>query len=368
MQQDYYELLGVARDANQETIKKAFRKLALQYHPDKNPGNKEAEEKFKAIATAYEILSDPQKRSQYDQFGHAGVNGGQGFRGFGDMEDIFSHFSDIFGDFFSGGARSGSQRKRHGPKRGSHLRYVCEVTLSEVIHGAEKEIQFSSEEGCKECHGSGSSKGSAPEICRTCGGSGQVIKSQGFFSVATTCHACGGEGQRIKDPCPKCRGRGRVAIQRKLKVTIPPGVNTGVQLRISGEGESGYLGGPSGDLFVEIYVKEDPRFRRDENHLVGRVRITYLQALLGAEIEVDTIGGKERLSIPQGTQPNALITLKGKGIPLLRGRGRGDLIYHIEVEIPTRLNKEEEGLLRKIAELRGESVVSERSGFFGRKN
>lgn len=369
--QDYYEILGVQRNADQETIKKAFRKMALQYHPDKNPGDKQAEEKFKQAAAAYEVLSDEKKRAQYDRFGHAGVNGGQGFggAGFTDMNDIFSHFSDIFGDFFGGGGpQRGRQQRRHdAPRRGADLRYMCDLSLEEVIRGIEKEVEFDSEEGCAECQGSGAEKGSQREVCPTCGGSGQVVRSQGFFSVATTCGSCGGQGRVNRNPCKKCRGSGRAKSHRKIKVTVPAGVHTGVQLRVANEGEGGYFGGPHGDLFVEIRVRDDRRFERDGDNLIGQVKISYLQAILGAEIEVPTVTGREKLSIPKGVQPGAVVALKGHGIPHLRGNGRGDLLYHVEVEIPTKLGREEEDFLRQIAQLKGEAVTSSKSSFFGLK-
>ncbi len=370
MQQDYYEILGVQRNADQETIKKAFRKLAIQFHPDKNPGNKEAEEKFKSAAEAYEILSDAEKRAQYDRFGHAGVRGGaQGFQGFGDMNDIFSHFSDIFGDFFGagGGPRRQQGRRSDGPRRGADLRYICELSLVDALRGVDKEIEFDSEESCDGCHGTGAEKGSQPEICPTCGGTGQVVRSQGFFSVATTCNGCRGQGRVNRNPCTVCRGQGRKKVHRRIQVTVPAGVDSGVQLRVGKEGEGGYRGGPNGDLFVEIHVKEDPNFERKGSDLIGHVRLSYLQALLGAEVDVHTLLGREKLIIPQGTQPQSILTLKGHGIPHLRSSSKGDMHFVVEVEFPRKLQRDEEELLRKIAESKGEIVTEEKSGFFGRK-
>ena len=243
---DFYEVLGVDRAADADTIKKAYRKLAMQFHPDKNPGNNEAVEKFKEAAAAYEVLGNPEKKAKYDRFGHSAFGGGAGGAGFQNADDIFSAFSDIFGDFF-GGSRG---RSRDGSSRGSDLRYVTEISLKEVLSGVEKDISFEAEENCKKCSGTGAEKGSGIETCRTCGGQGQVISRQGFFSVATTCPACGGRGQTIKDPCTDCRGSGRKASKRKIRVNIPPGVDNGTQLRVSGEGEGGHKNGPPGDLYV----------------------------------------------------------------------------------------------------------------------
>jgi len=371
-QQDYYEILGVARDADAETIKKAYRKLAMQFHPDKNPGNKEAEEKFKAAAAAYEVLSNAEKRAKYDRFGHAAFQGGGGARGFHDVDDIFASFGDIFGDFFGGGmgggmggARARRGGRSTGPARGSDLRYITEITLKEVVSGLEKDIEFDTEESCQECNGSGAKKGSQPENCRMCGGAGQVVTSQGFFSVATTCPSCRGSGQTIKNPCTGCSGKGRKSAHRKIRVSIPAGVDNGTQLRVTGEGEGGYRGGSPGDLYVEIRVADDDRFERHGLDLLGQAQVSYLQALLGAEIEVETVDGKQNLSVPAGTGNGARLRLERQGIPSLRGGQRGHIFYEIEVEIPQKLKKEEEKLLREIAKLRGESVAGPKKGFFG---
>ncbi len=297
MERDFYEILGVGRDATPDTIKKAYRKLAMKYHPDKNPGNKEAEDKFKEAARAYEVLSDSEKRARYDRFGHGGVNGmgGPGGSGFHDVGDIFEAFGDIFGDFFGGGARGRTRGGGTRARRGHDLRYFMEVSLEEVLTRAKKEIEFQAEAPCDRCEGHGSEPGSRPETCGTCHGSGQVVRSQGFFSMATTCPSCQGQGVVIKNPCKKCQGRGVTQVKRKLLVNVPAGVTTGVQLRLGGEGEPGLRGGPAGDLYVEIKVKEDRRFERQQEHLVTQLEISYLQALLGATVEVQTLKGPQKL-------------------------------------------------------------------------
>lgn len=371
-QRDFYEILGVAREADADTIKKAYRKLAMQFHPDKNPGNKEAEEKFKEAAAAYEVLSDADKRAKYDRFGHQAFQQGGGFGGggFSNADDIFSHFGDIFGDIFGMGGQQSRSQGRHSqrPQKGSDLRYVTELSLKEVIEGVEKTIEFDTEESCDSCQGSGAAKGTAAETCSTCGGQGQVVRSQGFFSVATTCPTCHGQGKVVKDPCKQCRGTGRKKQHRKIQVTIPPGVDNGTRLRVSGEGEGGYRGGPSGDLYVEVRVAQDQRFEREETTLYGQLEIDYLQALLGAEIQVETVTGHRVLEIPKGTKVGDQLKLSAEGVPSLRSGRRGDLIYEIHVQFPSKLSKEEEKLLREIAELRSVSVCQHGiSGFFSKK-
>lgn len=356
---DYYEVLGVVKTADADSIKKAYRKMAMQFHPDKNPGNKEAEEKFKEAASAYEILSDPQKRAQYDRFGHQAF--GQG-AGFADAEDIFSHFSDIFGDFFGGGGR---QQSRNPVRRGADLRYVTEISLKEVIEGVEREIEFETEGNCTSCNGTRAEKGTQPITCNTCGGRGQVVRQQGFFQMAATCPQCQGEGTLVQSPCKACKGRGRQKQPRKIRLTIPPGVDTGTRLRVSGEGEGGYRGGPPGDLFVEVAVKEDVRFQRDEEDLFGEIEVDYLQAVLGAELDVDTVTGKKKLVIPRGTTAGDRLKMSGEGVPSLRGSRRGDLYYQMNVAFPKSITKEEDALLRQIAEKRGVPVAGESSGILG---
>ena len=360
---DCYEILGVEKSADGDTIKKAYRKLAIQFHPDKNPGNQEAEEKFKEAASAYEILSDPDKRAKYDRFGHEAFRGGGG--GFSDMEDIFSHFGDIFGDFFGGGRQS--QARRNHPRRGSDLRYLTEISLKEVIEGVERDIEFDTEETCKECKGTGAEKGSKAETCTTCGGHGQVRVSQGFFQMQTTCPTCHGQGAIVKNHCKPCKGTGRQKQHRKIRMTVPPGVDTGTRLRVSGEGEGGYLGGPAGDLFIEIRVKEDRRFEREGEHLYTQTDVPYLQLLLGGEVEVETVTGTKSMSIPRGTQVGETIKLKEEGVPSLRGSRRGDLHVQIGVEFPKKLSKKEEELLTQLAEAQGVQVTGCKPGFFKKK-
>ncbi len=351
MNRDFYEILGVAREADGDTIKKAYRKMAMQFHPDKNPDNKEAEETFKECARAYEVLSDPNKRSAYDRFGHKGVDGmGGGGPHFQDVGDIFAAFGDIFGDLF--GQQGGrQQRSRTGPARGSDLRYVMEIDLKEVITGVERPITFDTDDSCQECEGSGAEKGSEVESCATCGGRGQVVRNQGFFSMATTCPKCRGQGVTIKSPCKKCRGAGRVPVNRKILVKVPAGVDSGTQLRMTGEGETGGRGGPPGDLYIDLRVKPDPRFERDGAQLYAELEISYLLAILGGEVEVVTLRGPKKLTIPKGSQYGAQVKLAGEGLPSLRGSRVGDLIYLLKVIFPKKLSKEEEKLLRQINDL-----------------
>ncbi|MEZ0391147.1 MAG: molecular chaperone DnaJ [Pseudobdellovibrionaceae bacterium] len=365
---DFYEVLGVERSADQDTIKKAYRKLAMQFHPDKNPGNKEAEDRFKEAASAYEVLGDPDKRAKYDRFGHAAFQQGGG-RGFSDVDDIFSSFGDIFGDFFGGmgGNSSRSGRSRTQARRGSDLRYLTEVTLAEVVSGVERDIEFDTEETCESCKGSGAERGSKPETCATCGGHGQVRVSQGFFQMATTCPTCQGQGTVVKNPCKQCRGSGRQKQHRKIKITIPPGVDTGTRLRVSGEGEGGYLSGPSGDLYVEIRVAEDERFERDGENLYRKFEVPYLQLLLGGEIELETVTGKALLEVPKGTQVGETLKLSGEGVPSLRSGRRGDLYVHIGVQFPQKLSKKEEELLKELADMQGVQVGCSSPGFFKKK-
>ncbi|MGE0633544.1 MAG: molecular chaperone DnaJ [Pseudobdellovibrionaceae bacterium] len=363
---DYYEVLGVDRNADQDTIKKAYRKLAMQFHPDKNPGNKEAEDKFKEAAAAYEVLGDPEKRAKYDRFGHAAFSQGGRGQGFQDVEDIFASFGDIFGDFFGMG-RSESSRSR-GPRKGADLRYLTEISLKEVIEGVEREIEFDTEVHCAECTGTGAEKGSKPETCKTCQGSGQVVRSQGFFSVASPCPQCHGSGQKISKPCKTCKGKGRASQHKKIRLTIPAGVDTGTRLRVAAEGEGGYLGGPPGDLYVEVRVREDARFVRRGDDLITEVSVSYLQAILGADMEVSTVNGKGNLEVPRGAQVGDAIKLSGHGIPSLRSGKRGDLYFQLGVEFPVKISKDEEDLLRKLAEIKGIKVKpTESGGIFGRK-
>lgn len=366
-QRDYYEILGVARDADQDSIKKAYRRLAMQFHPDRNPGSSEAEEKFKEAAAAYEILSDAQKRAQYDRFGHQAFSGGRGGPQFQNAEDIFASFGDIFSDFFGGGMGRSQERRSSGPRRGSDLRYIAEIDLEDVLNGLEKDIEFDTEQSCDSCHGTGAEKGSAIETCGTCHGTGQVVARQGFFTMATTCPTCHGEGKIIKNKCKSCHGEGRMKAHRKIRVNIPPGVDSGTRLRVSSEGEGGYRGGPTGDLYVEIRVRDHDIFEREGENLYSKVQISYLQALLGADIDVPVLGGKEKLSVSACTQPGHVLTLKGHGLPSLRGSRRGDIYFETVVEFPSKLKDDERELLLQIAEKKGISVKTDKSGFWGRK-
>ncbi len=363
---DYYEVLGVDRSSDPDVIKKAYRKKAMKFHPDKNPDDPSAEEKFKEAAEAYSVLSDPSKKQQYDQFGHAGVNGGfGGSGGFQDASDIFNNFSDIFGDFFggAGGGRSRG-RSRTGPQRGSDLRYFMDVSFKDSYLGAEKEIEFESETSCSPCKGTGAKPGSSPISCLNCGGSGQVVRQQGFFSMATTCGRCKGTGQVISDPCHSCAGAGREEKKRKLKVTIPAGVESGTQLRLSGEGDGGLRGGPSGDLYVAIRLNRHKDFRREGLNLIGKVKISYLQAILGAEIMVKTLEGEEELKIPHGTQPKDILRVRKRGFKSLSSETHGDLHWEVDIEFPTKLDKKDEELLREIAQRGKVEVADSKKGWF----
>lgn len=366
MKRDFYEILGVARTADGDTIKKAYRKLAMQFHPDKNPDNKEAEDKFKECARAYEVLSNAEMRARYDRFGHQGVDGPQGGgHQFHDVGDIFEAFGDIFGDFFGG--QGGGRQRRHpnGPRRGNDLRYVLEIELKDVIDGIQKPIEFESEDSCKTCEGSGAEAGSKSETCPGCGGRGQVVRSQGFFSMASTCGQCRGTGQIIKNPCKKCRGQGRVMVARKLLIDVPAGVDNGTQLRLNNEGEAGGKGGPPGDLYVELRVKPHPRFERDGADLYVELEINYIQAILGGETTIETLRGDKKVTIPKGCQYGQQIKLQGEGLPSLRGSRVGDLTCVVKVFIPKKLTKDEEKLLKEIATLKGQSPGKDKGSFFG---
>ncbi len=364
MPNNYYETLGVAKDADQDAVKKAYRKLAMQFHPDKNPGDKVSEEKFKDAAAAYEVLGNSEKRAKYDRFGHAAFQQQGGGQGFQDVDDIFSSFGDVFGDLFGGGRQRGRGRDSNGPRRGADLRYICEIELKDVITGTERDVEFQTEESCKDCSGSGAAKGSTSDTCPMCRGAGQVVSSQGFFSVAQTCPTCQGGGKIIKNPCTSCRGKGRSKVSRKIRVTIPAGVDSGTQLRVSNEGEGGHRNGPPGDLYVELRVKPDERFERHGVDLLSEVQISYIQALLGGDVEVNTFEGKETISVPHGTATGDRLRLEKRGVPSLRGSGRGSLYYQVVVEFPKKLAKEEEKLLREIAKIRGEDVPTSKKGLF----
>ena len=369
---DYYEVLGVSRNADESDIKKAYRKLAKQYHPDLNPGDKEAEAKFKEISEAYEVLSDPQKRARYDQFGHAGVdpNGfGSAGAGFGGFD--FGGFSDIFETFesFFGGTGFGrSSRSRTGPQKGADLKYSVEITFEEAAFGVEKEITMSRHENCPKCGGSGSKPGTSPTTCKRCGGTGQIqhrhATAFGQFIDVRMCDACHGEGKIITDPCPECKGMGKVRKTFRKKINIPAGIDDGQIITNRGDGEPGVRGGPPGDLFITVNVKPHPIFRRQGYDVVCEIPITFVQAALGAELEVPTLDGKVRYNIPEGTQTGTIFRLKNKGIPYLRGNGRGDQYVKVEIEVPKKLNEKQKDLLRQFAELSGDEGYEQRKGFF----
>jgi molecular chaperone DnaJ len=353
---DYYDVLGVSRGASDEELKKAYRRLAIQYHPDRNPGDKQAEERFKEINEAYQILSDSQRRAQYDRYGHAafqGPQGGGGFGGFDFTQGFEEVFSDIFGDFFG----TGRGRSRSRTRRGDDLRYDLEVEFQEAARGIDKVIKFQRLATCDGCEGSGARGGrDGVRTCPNCHGTGQVRTQQGFFSIATTCGQCRGEGTIIADPCQKCQGQGRIRKPQSISVRIPPGVDNGSRLKLRGEGEAGLGGGPPGDLYVVIHVREHPLFVRQDNDVVIEVPVSFPQAALGTEIEVPTLEGKVKLRIPAGTQSGKVFRLKGKGIVDLHGYGHGDQLVKIVVETPRRLTPRQRELLEEFAKLSGEDI------------
>ena len=352
---DYYEVLGVPRTAEDADIKSAYRKLALQYHPDRNPGDKTAEERFKEAAEAYSVLADPEKRSRYDRFGHAGVGGASG-GGAGVDPTIFNDFGDILGglgDLFG----FGTAGRRGGGRRGRDLRYDLEIPFDEAANGAETTLQIPREEPCDTCGGSGSAPGSTPQRCAHCHGNGQIRIQQGFFTVARTCHHCGGIGRVISKPCQECRGNGRVSRERKLTVKIPPGIATAQRLRLPGEGEFGGRGAPPGDLYVVIHVREHPFFRRDGDDLLCEVPVTWPTLVLGGEIDVPTLDDRATINVPKGTQADARFRLRGKGMPNVGGRGRGDLYVRVKVAVPRRLSREQKELIENLDETMPERVL-----------
>jgi molecular chaperone DnaJ len=372
---DYYEILSVGKTADGDTIKKSYRKIAMQYHPDRNPGDQAAEEKFKEAAEAYEVLSNAEKRAQYDRFGHqafqqGGRGGFGGGAGFHDMNDIFSQFGDIFGDIFGGGGAGfggptgRSSRSRTASRKGSDLRYLTEIELVDVIQGKEQQIEFETDANCDDCNGSGASKGSSAVTCKVCGGSGQVVRQQGFFTMATTCHQCQGAGEVIEKPCVTCRGQGRQRVKRKIKVSIPAGVDNGTRLRVANEGEGGYRGGSNGDLFVEIRVKDHDVFEREGDHLFANLDVSYLQFLLGGELVTEGLDGDIDVEVPRGSKPGDRLKISGRGLPSLRGSRRGDLYYTLNVEFPKKLSEDEEKIIRQLAELNQTKVSSKKKGLF----
>jgi len=358
---DYYEILGVQRGAGEADLKKAYRKLALEYHPDRNPDDPDAEDRFKEISEAYAVLADPEKRRTYDRFGHAGLGGAGGAPDFGDLGNFSDLFNDLFGDVFGMGRRGG--RAGRG-QRGADLRYNLEIELLDVLEGMEATLRIPKMRGCETCSGSGARPGTRPETCSTCRGTGQMVFQQGFFRVARPCDACGGSGETIRDHCRDCRGTGRVEGEQTIQVKVPAGVEDGSRLRLAGEGEAGLNGGPPGDLYVVIRVRPHTLFERDGTDLHCEVPVSFVQASLGAEIEVPTLEGKVKMTIPEGTQSGKVLRLRGKGVPPLRPRSdpsqldrlRGDLYVRIFVEVPTKLNQRQRQLLEEFAAESGDEV------------
>jgi len=348
---DYYDIMGVSRDASEQDIKSAYRKLALKYHPDRNPGDKEAEDHFKEAAEAYSVLSDDQKRGQYDRFGHAGVAGASGGPGGGGFDPtVFSDFSDILGDLFGfGDASGGGRRGGRSANRGSDLRYDLELTFEEAAFGKQTRIKVPRHQTCEECSGNGVSDGSGPTTCPTCNGYGQVRYQQGFFSITRTCSECQGSGSFIKNPCKRCHGDGRVVNEKTLEIKIPAGVDTGSRLRVSGEGDAGTRGGVPGDLYVLLHVGDHDFFERREDDLFCHIPISFSQAALGTEINVQTLEDEEVLKIPAGTQPDSVFRIRNAGVRRAGGRGRGDLYVNVNVEIPKKLSKEQRAIISQLA-------------------
>jgi molecular chaperone DnaJ len=368
---DYYEILGVSKTVDQEELKKAYRKLAVKYHPDKNQGDSTAEAKFKEVSEAYEVLSDAGKRARYDQYGHAAANMGGGFSGGGvDLEEALRTFmgefgggGSIFDEFFGGSRRRGGQRSEG--QDGASLRYDLEISFEESIQGSKKEIELQKLSACETCTGSGSSEGAKRSTCGTCGGSGVVVgHNQGFFSISRTCSRCSGAGSLISNPCKACNGQGRKQKHKKINLTIPGGVSDGVQLRMNGEGEDGLRGGHPGDLYIVIHVKKHPFFERDGDDILCSVPISFAMATLGGEVLVPTIDGKVKLKIPEGTQTGKIFRLKGKGAPNMRGYAHGDQRVTVMLETPTRLSKKGRELLVEFAQETGVEVTTHKSNFF----
>lgn len=361
---DYYEILGVSKGASDQELKKAYRRIAMKFHPDRNPGDKEAEDKFKEASEAYEVLSDKSKRSAYDQFGHAGVDGaggmGGGAGGFGNFSDIFG---DVFGDIFGGGARG-------GPRKGADLRYTLELNLEDAVRGTSVKIKIPTLVACKTCDGSGAKAGTKPTTCGTCGGHGQVRMQQGFFSVQQTCPTCRGKGKTISDPCKDCSGHGLVEETKTLNVKVPPGVDTGDRIRLAGEGEAGADGGPSGDLYVQVAVKEHEIFHREGKDLYCEVPIGMIDACLGGELEVPTLDGRVKLKVPEGTQTGKLFRMRGKGVVPVRGGPAGDLLCRVIVETPVNLTSRQKELLQELRDgMAGTKHSPKQSSWFeGMKN
>jgi len=371
---DYYEVLGVRKDAAFDEIKRSYRKLAIQCHPDKHQGDKAAEEKFKEISEAYEILSDSDKKAAYDRFGHEGLKGAFGGSGFGwqnfshaeDISDLFSNIGNIFGGSgFDELFGFGRQRKQSTPRRGRDIEYELKVEFIEAVLGAEKNIEISRYDTCAACKGSGAKSGTKDTVCPTCNGRGQTSASNGFFSISRTCTACGGSGRVIKNPCRKCNGSGKVKEARKINVKIPAGVDTGMRLRVTGVGDAGEKGGPRGDLYVAIHVREHELFRRHTNDIYCDAKVNFTQVVFGTELDVPTVNGNIKMKIPPGTPSGKVFRLKGKGVPnLMSGLGRGDQLVRLSVDVPKRLTEEQKKLLKEFERTLGEKATSK--GFFNR--
>ena len=366
---DYYEVLGISKGASEDEIKKAYKKMARKYHPDLNPDNKEAEEKFKEVNEAYEVLSDPNKKARYDQYGHAGVDpnfgaGGAGFDGSFDFGDL----GDIFGNFFGGGFGGGRRTNPNAPQRGESIRLSLTISFEEAAFGCEKEVTVERMEQCGTCGGSGCAAGTTPEVCPDCHGSGQVqVRRQtpmGVFATSSPCGRCGGKGKIIHQPCPDCRGTGAVRKRKTIKASIPAGIDNGQTISIRGQGHAGKNGGPAGDLLITITVRPHELFRREGTSVLCEAPITFAQAVLGAELEIPTIDGKVKYDLPEGTQSGTTFRLKGKGIPSINGRGRGDQYVTVYIETPRNLNKEQKEALKKFAETMGDNNYEERRKFF----
>lgn len=355
IQRDYYEVLSVERTASGEEIKKAYRKLAMQYHPDRNPGDAEAEAKFKEAAEAYDILRDEEKRARYDRFGHAGVNGQGGFQS---SEDIFSHFGDIFGDLFGFSMGGGARGRRNRPQQGADLRYNLGISFRQAAKGDNIVIKIPRNVTCTECKGTRAAPGTSPESCRTCGGVGQVRHNQGFFQLSVPCPTCHGSGETISSPCPRCKGRGQIHEVRELSVRIPAGVDTGNRLRVRGEGEGGLNGGPNGDLYVVVQVENDDTFTREGQNLLISREVSFVQAALGDKIKVPTLDEDITVDVPKGTQSGEVFRIAGKGLPYPGRQNSGDLLVEIKVWTPTRLNARQEELLREFAEIDEKKTLS----------
>ena len=368
---DYYEVLGISKGASEDEIKKAYKKLARKYHPDMNPGDAEAEEKFKEVNEANEVLSDPAKKARYDQFGFAGVDPsyGAGGTGWGDGAGgfDFGDLGDIFGSFFGGGFGGGQQR-RNGPQRGESIRMSVSVSFTEAAFGCEKDVTLDRSEQCPTCKGNGCAEGTTPEVCPDCHGSGTVqVRRQtpmGVFATTTTCPKCSGQGKIIHQPCPDCRGSGRAHKRRTVKVSIPAGIDNGQTISLRGQGHAGKNGGPSGDLLITVMIKPHDLFHRDGTSVFCEAPITFIQAVLGAELEIPTIDGKVKYTIPEGTQTGTVFRLRGKGIPVLNGRGRGDQYVTVTIETPRNLNKDQKEALRKFGETLGEGNYEKQKSFF----